>query len=96
MVAFRLPRVRQELAEFAQLRLPDLGQHAHQLLLRIDPMTLGAGDQRIQAGVIGAGLVLVERTPFLAERTFFLLFIKFSGRARSSASREENRPADSA
>ena len=35
-----LRRVRKELIQFAQLRLADLRQHAHQVLLRVDAMPL--------------------------------------------------------
>jgi hypothetical protein len=39
-----LPHVRQELPQFLPWRHPDLRQHAREIALRVDPVTLGAGD----------------------------------------------------
>lgn len=45
---FPLPHLRQELLQFAQRRLGDLGQHAPQVRLRVDAVRLGRGDQAPQ------------------------------------------------
>jgi hypothetical protein len=60
------PLIRQELIEFAELGLADLGQNAHQLLLRVDPVSLDTGDQGVQPRVDWAGVIMPGEEPALA------------------------------
>ncbi len=63
---FRPPLLRQELVDLAQLGLSDLGQDGHEILLRIEAVSVGAGDQTVEAGVACTGLVVTGEEPVLA------------------------------
>jgi hypothetical protein len=57
------PHLRQELPQPADRRLADLGQHAPQVALRVDPMRLSAGDQAPQHRVVLSEGVIPRKKP---------------------------------
>ena len=67
-----LPHLRQELAQFADRRLAELGQHAPQARLRAHPLPFGPGDQHPQPGVarVGASEQPVRLTYGALDTTF--------------------------
>jgi hypothetical protein len=57
----RLPRIREKLTEFAQLGSPEPRQHAGKVLLRVQPVPLGACGQPPRASVpLHRGLRRIE------------------------------------
>ncbi len=45
------------------MRLPDLAQHAHEVLLRIEAVALGAAQQGVEIGVALARRVVADEEP---------------------------------
>ena len=61
-----LPHVRQELFEFFGWRRPDLRQHAGEVALRIQLVTLAAGDERPEPGVVFGRSIVAGEEPVLS------------------------------
>jgi hypothetical protein len=61
----RFPHVRQELLQFAQTRLPEVGENAGEISLRIDAVPLGAADQGPQPRVARGRVVVSGEQPVL-------------------------------
>ena len=61
-----LPHIRQEALQFADRGDGDVGQYAGQVALGVEVVAFGAGDQGIQRGGGGAGLVVAGEEPVFA------------------------------
>lgn len=55
--------VREELIQFAELALANVGEETGEIALGIQALPLGAGDERVQPGVARCGLVVAGKQP---------------------------------